>query len=96
MAAGRKVSQAASRTFIPRLLLTCSASLPLKVVLPEPLRPATSTTAGEPLRLISAWSDPMNAASSSWTILTIICWGFTAVSTPVAMTRPPMIVKNSE
>ena len=80
-AAGLNVSQAASSTFIPDLLLRRSASLPQNVVLPEPLSPATSITAGEPLRLISLCSEPMNSTSSSWTILTIICWGLTAVST---------------
>ena len=70
---------------MPRLDLMCRASLPEKVVLPEPLRPATSTTAGFPLRLMSWACEPMNAANSSWVIFTIICWGFTAVSTLAPM-----------
>ena len=84
MAAGRKVSQAASINFTP-LRFSQRASLPLNVVFPEPFRPATSTTAGLPLTLISEASLPMKSASSSWTILTIICCGLTAVSTPVPM-----------
>ena len=50
-----------------RKLVTYDASLALKVVLPEPFRPATSTMAGEPLRLSSDASLPIKAASSSWT-----------------------------
>ena len=85
MAAGRKVSQAASITFMPRLDLIWRANLPEKVVLPEPLRPATSTTPGLPLILMSWAVEPMKEASSSCMIFTIICCGFTAVRTPVPM-----------
>ena len=62
---------------MPFLDLTCRASLPENVVLPEPFRPATSTMPGFPFTLISCASEPMNSASS----------GFTAVSTfaPMAL-----------
>lgn len=88
MAAGRNVSHAARSTFMPLLLLMLFASLAENVVLPEPFRPATRTIPGLPLMLMSCDALPMKSASSSWTILTIICCGFTAVRTfcPMALT----------
>ncbi len=57
------------------------ASLPEKVVLPEPCKPAIRMTAGVPVRLMSVAVPPIRAASSSRTIFVSICPGFTAVRT---------------
>ena len=81
MAAGLYTSPATSITFRPRLLLQLSASLPQKVVLPEPWRPATRTMPGLPFILMSDAVLPMRVTSSSWTIFIIIWSGRTAVST---------------
>ena len=64
------------------------ASLPVVVVLPEPCKPAISTTAGAgQLRLSSSLREPITATSSSWTIFTRVWPGVRLCKTswPIAL-----------
>ena len=63
------------------MLLIKLASLPEKVVLPEPCKPAIRITAGLPSKVMSVIVPPISAASSSRTILVIIWPGFTDLRT---------------
>ena len=81
IAAGRYTSQATNNGFLFFFVFSIRASLPEKVVLPEPCRPDIKITAGFPSKSISAVSPPINWVSSSCTIFTINWLGFTAVST---------------
>ena len=87
MAAGRYTSHAASSGFLLFLLRSMPASLPEKVVLPEPCKPAIRMTAGCPFSSSSEAEAPMSVASSSCTIFTITWFGLSAVSTfwPMAL-----------
>ena len=80
IAAGRYTSHATNKGLRPRFVRQLRASLPLKVVLPEPCKPATKTIPGEPFIFISVASSPISRASSSCTIFVIICPGRTAFS----------------
>ena len=81
IAAGRKVSQAASKGFLLRFSFSNFASFPDIVVLPAPFKPAIMITVGLPLRVSSCASPPIKAASSSCTSFTISCPGLMAVRT---------------
>ena len=57
------------------------ASLPEKVVLPEPCKPDIRITDGLADKLTPSASPPINSVNSSLTILTINCPGWSVVNT---------------
>jgi hypothetical protein len=82
-AAGRRPPAAAGG----RALLQAQASLPAVVVLPEPCRPQSRTTAGRPSRRSSCPGSPSRPVSSSRTILTTCCAGVRLASTSSSTAR---------
>ncbi len=91
IAAGRRVSSEAIRTFLRSVLTSRAASLAEVVVLPEPCRPAIRITAGgATLRFRPSGSSPPSMSTRpSWTILTTCSDGLTARITvsPAASSR---------
>ena len=85
IAAGRYTSQATNKGFFARLDFNKLASLPEKVVLPDPCKPDIKITEGFPFRLTSTLCPPINMASSSCTIFTNSCCGFNEVNTSCPM-----------
>ena len=76
MAAGRYTSVLTTTTFLRSRSLSRRASFATVVVLPEPCRPAISTTAGgATVSANESFTAPINATSSSCTTLTSICPG---------------------
>ena len=71
IAAARKVSAAATRTFLPSFL-NWLLSLPMVVVLPAPFTPITMITAGDTLRS-SPVSSPIISDTTSWISAIISC-----------------------
>ena len=65
IAAGRYTSQAANNGFLFFLVFNKDASLPVKVVLPEPCKPDINIMAGFPCKFTSTAVPPIKLANSS-------------------------------